>query len=339
MKKTFNILLALVMLLSLAACGASSPVAAISRSADYQTTAAAPMEAPAEEYVYFSEEAAADYDYGGFAMNAPAPESAAGGGDALPEVDPDKIIYSADATVETTDFDATLAGVTKLVEQHKGWIESSSINGANYYSRSRGSTSSRSASYTIRIPSASFADVMGSLSTLGNVPYTHTYTDNVTSQYYDTAARLTAYQTQEARLLEMMEKAETVEDVIKIEEKLTELRYQIESLQSTLKNWDRQVSYSTVYLSVEEVAAYTPETPAASPGYGQRLVNALRGSLRDIGSFFSELLIWLVGALPVLLVLAAAVVAGVGVGRSVRRKRRTRSAESPAAKPDGTKDE
>lgn len=332
MKKKLSILLALVMLLSLAACGSSS---------SQSTEAAAIRESPAED-VYDSYETSADYDYGGFAMNDAAPEAAAsseGGSDALPEVDPDKIIYSADATVETTDFEGTLAGVAKLVEQYKGWIESSSVNGANYYSKSRDIPRSRSASYTVRIPSTSFSDVMGSLSTLGNVPYTYTYTDNVTAQYYDTAARLTAYQTQETRLLEMMEKAETVEDVITIEEKLTELRYQIESLQSTLKNWDRQVSYSTLYLSIEEVAEYTPESPVAKPGYGQRLLNALQSSLRGIGEFFSELLIWLVGALPVLIILAAAVAVIILIVRAVRRKCRAKKAGTPDTKPDGTKDE
>ena len=338
MKKTLSIalstilvILAFVMLLSLSACGAASPVSALSG-------AAATADTPAEEaYAYDSyEAAAAEYGNGGFAMSsAIAPEaSAAGdhGADALPEINPDKIIYSADATVETTDFEGTLAGVAKLVDQYKGWIESSSVNGANYYSKSRGSASSRSADYTIRIPSASFADAMSSLSTLGNVPYTHMYTDNVTSQYYDTEARLNAYQAQEARLLELMEKAETMEDVIAIEEKLTELRYQIESLQSTLKGWDRQVSYSTVYLSIEEVAEYTPETSVTKPAYGQQLLSALRGSLRGIGSFFSGLLIWLVGALPVLIVLAAAAAVVVLIVRAARRKRRGKGSEKSDSK-------
>ena len=120
-------------------------------------------------------------------------------------------------------------------------------------------------------------------------PIPHTYTENVTSQYYDTQARLTAYQTQEARLLEMMEKAETVEDIITIEEKLTDLRYRIESLQSTLKNWDRQVSYSTISLDVEEVQEYTPETPAAkgqtASGCGARSSPACVISARSSAAF------------------------------------------------------
>lgn len=322
MKRTCSILLALVMLLSLCACG-STTYAAVSQSSRLESAS----EAPAAVYDTAVSAETVNADFGGFGMTAEAsaaPEESASGSDALPDVDPDKIIYSADATVETTDFDTTVSQVAELVGQYKGWIESSSINGSNYYSSSRGDMSSRSAYYTIRIPSTSFNEIMNSLSTLGNVPYTHTYTENVTSQYYDTSARLTAYQTQEARLLEMMEKADTVEDTIKIEDKLTELRYQIESLQSTLKNWDRQVSYSTISLDIEEVCEYTPETPAVKPSYGQRLLNALSSSLRDIGEFFSELLVWLVSALPVLLVLAATAAVIVIIVKRCRGKRRAK---------------
>ena len=319
MKKSLSLLLALLMTLSLCACGAGS------KSASYEEYA---MEAPAAAYMS-ADMAAEDAGYGGFAVAGNTNTAGEPGSDA-PETDPSKIIYSASATVETTDFDGSIAKLLALVEENKGWVEASSMNGANYRSIARGSSYNRSASYTLRIPSNKFELLMGSLSEIGNVPYSHTYTENVTSQYYDTQARLTAYQTQEARLLEMMEKAETVEDIITIEEKLTDLRYRIESLQSTLKNWDRQVSYSTISLDVEEVQEYTPETPAAKASYGQRMWSALKSSLRDICTFFSGFLIWLVAALPVLALLAVCVYVLVVIIRLCRRKRAARRAVKSA---------
>lgn len=312
MKKKISILLALIMLVSLCACGSTSEDMSVAVTADE----------PAEMYYE-----AMDAERGGIAMsNYSVAEAATGTNSSdLPEDSPEKIIYSADATVETIAFEDTLSKVAALVDEYDGWIQSSSVNGANYYNTARGRVSYRSASYTMRIPSEHFDKLMTSLSTLGNVPYTHTYTENVTSQYYDTQARLTAYSTQEARLLEMMELAETVEDVITIEEKLTELRYQIEALQSTLNNWDRKVSYSTVNLSIEEVEEYTPEK-SASPSYGQRLLNSLQDSLRDIGDFFADLLILLVAALPVLLIIAAAVYALVAIVKHSRKKRAEKKA-------------
>lgn len=288
MKKTTSLLLALLLILSLCACGAGSKSAMNEMAAD-----CAPAEAPA------AMAPAPEMAYGGFS----AANTAAGEAEArLPDADPAKIIYSAEATVETTSFDESISGLLKLVEENKGWIESSSLNGANYYSISRGNSGNRSADYTLRVPSDKFDLLMTSLSQIGNVPYTHTYTENVTSQYYDTQARLTAYETQEARLLEMMEKAETVSDVIAIEEKLTELRYKIESLQSSLNNWDRQVSYSSLYVSVIEVMEYTPE---AKQSYGQELWLALTGALKDLGRFFKDLLVFLVSAIPTVIILVA----------------------------------
>ncbi len=321
MKKTLAIILAFLMLLTLCACGKQAP-----RAAD-QVSAAAPgyaydYEYPAEENAMFSM-AAADAEYSGLAANGTAARAAVSGSgneESTPEENPEKIIYSSDVTVETTAFDDSLQQLNALVERFGGWVESSSINGANYYDLSRGRSSARSASYTLRIPSANFDALMNDLSTLGNVPYSHVYTENVTAQYYDVQARLTAYQTQEARLLELMEKAETVEDVITIEERLSELRYEIESLQSTLRNWDRRVSYSSVYLQINEVREYTPETPVVL-SFGERLSRAFSGGLRAVGEFFRDALLWLVEALPALVLLAAIVsIVTLLIRRGIRRR-------------------
>lgn len=318
MKKKLCPFLALILLLSLCACGASSATqdaaarGTVSYSADYAT-----------------EEAVSDY--GGLAMSETTAANGASDGETPPEDDPEKIIYSADATVETTNFDETLSGVEELVEKYSGYIESSSVNGENYYSASRGVESSRYAAYTIRVPSEAFSEVMSSLSTLGNVPYTYTYTENVTTEYYDTEARLTAYQAQEERLLAMLDEAQTVEEIIAIDDKLTELQYKMDALQSTLKNWDRQVSYSTINLSVEEVGEYTQES-AVGKSYGEKLLNALADGFDSIGRFFSNLLLWIVGALPALVILALFGAAAAAVIKAVRKKRR--ASKLPPAKPD-----
>ncbi|MBR5343817.1 MAG: DUF4349 domain-containing protein [Oscillospiraceae bacterium] len=318
LKKTFVLLLSLLMLLSLCACGSASS----NKSEGYyrsDSTAAAVAEEPmAPDEAYYDGE-----EYGGFAAAAEGKAMDEGTPEAA-QIDPEKIIYSADATVETTEFELTLEKLEALVKQVGGFVESSSINGSNYYSQSRGYNSNRSAYYRIRIPSGRFNELMGSLSTLGNVPYSSTYSENITSRYYDVQARLTAYQTQEQRLLEMMEMAETVSDLIVIEDRLTELRYEIESLQSTLNNWDRQVNYSSVSVSVNEVSVYTPE---AKLSYGERLGLAIRSGLQNTADFFSEFLLWFLEALPALIILAVIVVVVVILVRRSVKKRRARKAD------------
>lgn len=309
MKKLLALILVLAMAFSLCACGKSA--------ADSLTTATEPQ--------------AANYDSAagrnGLALTGSAADMPAEAEDGtanpsdMPETDPEKIIYSSDVTVETTAFDDSIDRLGRLVEEYKGWVESSSVSGTDYYSQSRGGFSGRSASYTLRIPSSNFQTLMNSLSELGNIPYTHTYTENVTSQYYDTDARLIAYTAQETRLLEMMESTETVSDIIAIEERLTELRYQIESLQSMLNNWDRRVSYSTVYLEIQEVREYSPE---AEIGFGQELWLSLKNGFRATGNFFRNLLVGIVGILPVLILLAVLILILVPIIKKQRTKRKTR---------------
>ena len=117
--------------------------------------------------------------------------------------------------------------------------------------------------------------------------------------------------------------------MIAIEEKLTELRYQIESLQSALKNWDRQVSYSTIELEVMEVSEYTPE-PQQS--YGQELWQALTGALRNLGQFFKDLLVFLVSAIPTILVLTALFFIFRPLFRKLAARRREKKALRQQAK-------
>ena len=292
MKRYYAIMLALAMIFSLCACGAAS---------DSMKTEAAPAEpmAMAADTAAYSMNAAGGF---GMAEEAMETEAVSEDGSDAPDMDPEKIIYSADATLETTDFDAAISGVLELVEKNGGWVESSSINGANYYNISRGNSYNRSAYYVLRIPGDKFQLMMNSLSELGNVPYTHIYTENVTAQYYDTQARLTAYEAQEARLVEMMAIAETVEDVIAIEDKLTDIRYRIDSLQTSLNNWDRRVNYSTLNLGVEEVREYTPDEKKIS--YGEELWRAFTDAVEGVGEFFKNALVFVVSVIPALVILA-----------------------------------
>jgi hypothetical protein len=320
MKKSLALIFAVLMLLPLCACGEAST-----------DTLALEPEAAAADVAY-------DMDYtvssaslaNGYSREAAAVEESETESEA-PEENPDKIIYSADVNLETTEFEDTLEKISALVDEYCGWIESSSISGANYYSISRGNTYNRNATYTIRIPSDDFDTVMSGISALGNVPYSHIYTENVTTQYYDTQARIDSYKAQEESLLKLMEKAESVEDIITIESKLADVRYSIESLQTTINNWDRKVSYSTVYLSVDEVSEYTPQA-VVTKTFGEKLVQALKNGFRFAGEFLSDLVLWLVEALPTI-VLAAAIIFGIFAAvRPAIKKRRAKRAERKAQK-------
>ena len=325
LRKITALVLSLLLVLSLCACGSSSSGAS-RKEANYAASAPAAMYDAAYEAgeSYMPEPMPAEQAAFGVSNGSAAKTESQ---ETAPETNPEKIIYSADATVETTEFDKSIAALEQLLADCGGFVESSSVNGNNYYDSARGNISRRTANYTLRIPSAKFSGVMNSLEKLGNVPYTYMYTENVTAQYYDVEARMKAYQKQEARLLEMMDLAETVEDIITIEDKLTDVRYRIDSLQSSLNNWDRRVAYSTLNLTVKEVQVYTPET-VTRVTYGERLAKAFKDSLTGTAEFFKDLLVFLVSILPALVILAVLFF----VCRPLIKKLRARGKERRAAR-------
>lgn len=324
MKKStrlFVLLLAMVLAISLLGCGASSKMnSGAGASFDAATEETAPAEIPMIGYHDSPVAAEEDYSFE-LPMADPGNQIASAGTDAdeaasyggandgsAPADMSEKIIYNSQVTLETTEFDDTLEKVAALVRELGGYMESTSISGSNYNSIARGNAGTRSAYYEIRIPSANFSQLNSDLSALGNVPYNRTYTENITTQYYDVQSRLNAYKVQEDRLLEMLAIAETVEDMLSIQQQLTEVQYEIDSLTGTLRYYDNQVNYSTVDLTVEEVREYTP-SPTVTLTYWERMRQEFGESLRSTGRFFTESFLWLVTSLPWLIPLAAGVTA------------------------------
>ena len=298
-KKLLAILLAVLTVLSLAGCGgsgkgssASSAPMATNASYDYRADYSYEEAAETEEPVPAPAADAAAAGLGGAAGELPS-------ADAMSE----KIIYNAEVTLEAVEFDAALEKLSAMVKDLGGYMESTSISGNNYSAISRGYAGARSAYYTIRVPSANFNALTGGLGELGNVPYSRTYTRNITTDYYDVQSRLDAYKVQEKRLLEMLSIAESVDDMLAIQRELTNVQYEIDSLTGTLRYYDNRVGYSTVNLTVNEVRQYTPE-PTITLTYWERMSKGFRESVKKTADFFKEFFLWFVTSLPWMIPLA-----------------------------------
>ena len=133
----------------------------------------------------------------------------------------------------------------------------------------------------------------------GNVTYRNIYTDDVTLSYVDTESHLKALRTEQETLLGLLEKAETVENIIAIQSRLSEVRYEIESYESRLRTYDDQIDYSTVYLNVSEVERETQvkeETP------GEEISRRLSQNWEDLKEDVKRFGINFVSDLPYILV-------------------------------------
>ena len=145
-----------------------------------------------------------------------------------------------------------------------------------------------------------------------------------------------SYDTQEQRLLEIMAQADTVEDMITLESRLSDVRMAKERLETQLQNWDRQVDYSTVTISLTEVEVLTPEPPAEEPTYLEQLGQTFMSSVRWMGRAAKGGVKLLVAVIPVLLPIAVIILAVVLIckGAAKRKLRKQEKAMENQKKED-----
>ena len=189
----------------------------------------------------------------------------------------------------------------------------------------------RMADYVVRVPAKRFQEFLSQADGLGNVLSCNRYAENVTSHYTDQEARLASLYTQEERLLSMLEKSEDVESLIALEERLADVRYEIESIERSLRNYDMQIRYSTVELDLREVEVYTPTVPVRRT-FGQKLSDSLSDGWTGFARGVQNVILSLASALPALVLLAViviAVIAGIKTARKKRKAKFTAQQEPP----------
>ena len=284
MKRLLTISLVFLMLLGLlAGCGASNK---------YSTEAAAPEAAPEAapmepmEEVIFDESATSD-DAGGTAM--PTDQ---------------KLIRTVYMDAETQSMTDLLVWMDGRVAELQGYYEQKSVYRRG--SRDDGSFY-HSGDFIIRIPAENLDQFVSLVGERANVTSTSETTENVTLTYISTQSRVEALETEQKRLLELLENAENMEDLLTIEKRLTEVRWELENYGSQLRVLDNQVNYSTIHLNIWEVDKPTVVTERT---VWQKIGDGIAENTEDMFDGLVNVFIWAVTGLPYLVpvVLIAAVV-------------------------------
>ncbi len=241
-----------------------------------------------------------------------------------------KLITTLNISAETEELDSTLNIVENRVKELGGYIESSDVyNGSSYSGR----TSNRNASLTLRIPAAKLDEFVDTALDKTNITSKSRNVEDVTLSYVDTESRKKALKTEEERLLKILEQAETVEDLITVESRLSEVRYELESTEAKLRTFDNKVNYSTVYLDVREVTKYTPiEEKGALARMGEGFID----SLHSVADGFVELLVWIVVHIPqIVIVVIVVVVFVIVLKKLILKSARKPMTNTPEERKDG----
>lgn len=233
-----------------------------------------------------------------------------------------KLIKRYRVTLETTEYDRTRSEISALVESYGGYFSSSSERGGG---TSSGRRSSRYGEFTVRIPAEKLDEFISELGGKGNVISSNLTTDDITESYYSYQSRLDALALQEQRILDMMKKADSLDYLIKLEDKLSQIRSEINELNYKLKYYDKSVDYSYATISLCEVIEYTEESDVT---FISRLGNAVKKTFVVFGKVVGELLIAIVWLFPFALV--CGIIAFIVV-ISVKRRKKKRNAASEKA--------
>lgn len=227
-----------------------------------------------------------------------------------------KLIRTVSLSLETKEFDSVLTNLSTKTTELGGYIETSSVNGNSYSHHS-----TRYASYVIRIPADKLNEFVEVVSELGNVTQKNETVEDVTLRYIDVESHKKALETEQERLLELLSKAENMEEILTIESKLSDIRYEIENYESQLKTMDNQIDYSTVSVYVDEVERVTD---TGEKGFFEEIKERFGNSLYVVARGIRGLVIGILGSLPILIVCGGVIAVVVIVVRKILKKRNMR---------------
>ncbi len=240
-----------------------------------------------------------------------------------------KIIKTYRLRMETLSYDSAVNQITAAAQSFGGYVAEASQDGQGI---SESSYQTRSATFTIRVPADKAEAFLAYISEGQNVLSSSLYTEDVTDSYYGYKARLDSLVVQEERLMAMMEKAETLSELLQLEDKLSEVRAEINGISSRLQLMDKSVDYSYVYITLNEVKEYKePEKES----YFSRMVASFGDAFASFAEVVGEVFIAFIWVLPYVIVVGviALVVILILTRDRRRRKKETEQKEEETSEP------
>ena len=312
MKRTISILMALMMVLCLFT-GCASNMDMGPNKSDMAITEGFDggwYDAPAEDMEWVVEDDVVFEEMEMESVSPVAPSKGNSTADEIPQSER-KIIKNKSMDVQTTDLEAFVKELKKQVSALGGYVENSS----SYKS---------SADFTVRIPAENYDAFSTVVGDLGTVTYENEYIDDITGQYIDVEARLTALRSEQESYLRLMEKAQTVDEILQIQSYLSNVNYQIESYTAQLNSMKSKISYSTIRLSIVEVIRVTDVTE--KPTVWQRITSGLSDNIYDIADDATDLFVDFVSSLPYLAIWAVIIFVCIVIIKACIRRHKKKKA-------------
>lgn len=200
-----------------------------------------------------------------------------------------KVIQTGEIRVVVEDLKKVSTDLRSKIDEVGGYIESESLNEYNSTAR-------------LRIPSQKLDDFVGYIEKTSQVESKNTSAQDITSAYVDNEARLNNFKVQEAQTQEIMKRANTVEEILKVQNELFKVRAEIEALEARKKAWDRDVDYSTItlYASRKKIAVESKLKFLTGSEFFKSMGKGFSESTTGVILFIQNLIIFIVSNIIVL---------------------------------------
>ena len=253
------------------------------------------------------------------AMEAP-PQSASG---EVSMAKNQKLVRTMRIQAQTQDMDPLLEQLEAKTRQLGGYVESKNV----YNGVRTANVTNRNAELVIRVPADSLDEFAAHVRGQSNVVSLNESVEDVTLQYVSVESRIVALETEQQRLLELLEKAENMGDLLQIEARLTEVRTELERMISQMRVFDNLVDYATLRLSINEVREYTE--PVVEKTVWQRIGDGLAENWKGLVNVLTELFVFLISSLPILIPVGVIGAVVVIVLKANQKKKRCRQSQEP----------
>lgn len=213
----------------------------------------------------------------------------------ISETPNEKLIQNIGLEIETKQYTTTVSEIEALVRSLNGYIQNSYIPRP----KSDNEFSNLQASLTVMIPTVSIDDFIIKAGKTSNIVSERREVYNVTDSYRDTESRINTLKAKELRLLELLKQSGSLSDLLTIENELSNTRYEIERLESTILDYDKRIQYTQFNLTIREVYEYSPSEQAS---LWERIVEGFTNNAQSFIRTLENGFVFIVTTLPFILI-------------------------------------
>lgn len=221
----------------------------------------------------------------------------------------EKLVYKSNIIMQTLNFDETVKEVKSTINKYNGFIETESTydnDNSWYYYDYKKTSGTRETNIVIRIPSNDYNNFLNDINGVSKIISSSSSVENITKQYNNTSIYIEQLKIQQNNLLQMLENATTISDMLEIESRLSEIEYELRIANNDLSEMDLDVDYSTITLTIEEVYQYVDARNDSN--FINRFLNNIDDSIDMYKDFFENLLFLTIRFSPIIIIITIIVI-------------------------------